>query len=107
MTASPAGLDVAIALRRGDFSLDVAFSTHRRVVALFGPSGSGKTSIVHAVAGLLRPQAGTIRVAGVTLFDSAAGIDVPTHRRRVGYVFQDARLFPHMSVRGNLFYGRR
>ena len=101
------GLAVDITRRQGDFSLAVRFATQRRVVALFGPSGAGKSTVVHAVAGLARPDAGTIRVGGTVLFDSAAGIDVPPHRRRVGYVFQDARLFPHLSVRANLFYGYR
>ena len=77
-----------------------------RVLALTGPSGAGKTSVLYAIAGLLRPQSGRIAIDGRTLFDSAARIDVPTHRRRIGYVFQDARLFPHRDVRGNLRYGR-
>lgn len=102
-----AALSVDITRRQGDFTLAVRFSTQRRVVALFGPSGAGKSTVVHAVAGLVRPDAGSIRVGGQVLFDAAAGIDVPPHRRRVGYVFQDARLFPHLSVRSNLFYGYR
>ncbi len=101
------GLAVDIALRRGEFSLEARFATHRRVVALFGPSGAGKSTVVHAVAGLVRPDSGSIRIGGAVLFDSATGTDVPPHRRRLGYVFQDARLFPHLSVRSNLLYGHR
>lgn len=89
------------------FTLDVAFEAPSGVTALFGRSGVGKTSVVHAVAGLLRPDRGRIALNGEALFDSAAGRFVPPHRRRIGYVFQDGRLFPHLSVRGNLTYGRR
>lgn len=88
------------------FALDAAFETGPGVTALFGRSGSGKTTLVNAVAGLLRPQAGRIVVGGVVLLDSARGLFLPPHRRRIGYVFQDARLFPHLSVRQNLTYGR-
>lgn len=75
------------------------------IVALFGPSGAGKTSILNMIAGLLRPDHGRITVAGETLFDSDTGIDIRPDRRRCGYIFQEARLFPHMSVRANLRYG--
>ncbi len=91
----------------GDFGLDVRMEAPAGVVVLFGRSGSGKTSIVRAIAGLARPREGRIAVGGTVLFDSAAGIDVPAERRRVGYVFQDARLFPHMSVEANLRYGQK
>ncbi|MDA8140207.1 MAG: molybdenum ABC transporter ATP-binding protein [Desulfobacteraceae bacterium] len=77
------------------------------VTALFGPSGAGKTSIINMVAGLLRPDGGLIQVNGRPLFDSQNGIDLPPEQRRVGYVFQDGRLFPHLSVRANLAYGMR
>ncbi len=101
-------LDVAITQRLGDFRLDARFTADvRGVTALFGPSGSGKTSIVAAIAGLTRPEGGRIRVDGVTFFDAAAGVFVKPEGRRVGYVFQDARLFPHMTVRDNLLYGWR
>ncbi|WP_370162415.1 ATP-binding cassette domain-containing protein, partial [Limimaricola soesokkakensis] len=83
--------------RLGAFDLDAGFEAPPGVIALFGKSGSGKTSLINAVAGLLRPEAGRIEVDGAVLFDGAARIDIPVHRRRVGYVFQDARLFPHMS----------
>jgi molybdate transport system ATP-binding protein len=99
-------LDVAIRKTLGSFGLDAAFRTDSHgVTALFGRSGTGKTSIVAAIAGLLRPDAGRIVADGEVLYDSAAGIDVPAEQRRVGYVFQDARLFPHLSVRENLRYG--
>ena len=75
--------------------------------ALFGPSGAGKTSVVNMIAGLLTPDRGSIAIDDTVLFDSARGIDVPPHRRRIGYVFQEGRLFPHLSVRQNLDYGRR
>jgi molybdate transport system ATP-binding protein len=79
----------------------------RGVVALFGRSGTGKTSLVNMLAGLLRPDRGRIEIDGRVLFDSASGIDLPPEKRRLGYVFQESRLFPHMSVRGNLEYGMR
>lgn len=91
--------------RLGDFVLDAAFEADGRVVALFGPSGSGKSTILRMVAGLLRPEAGRIAVAGRVVFDSGAGIDLPSRRRRVGLVFQDGLLFPHLDVRQNLLYG--
>jgi len=90
-----------------DADVAVRFAAGPGLTALFGPSGVGKTSVLAMVAGLLRPDAGLVRVAGETLFDRAAGIDVPAARRAAGYVFQDARLFPHYRVRGNLRYGMR
>ncbi|MFC0200672.1 molybdenum ABC transporter ATP-binding protein [Paracoccus rhizosphaerae] len=99
-------LSVSIAHSLGAFRLDVAFQAPPGVTALFGPSGAGKTTVVNAVAGLLTPDAGRIEVDGTILLDRRAGIDLPPHRRRAGYVFQDARLFPHLSVRQNLLYGR-
>jgi len=90
----------------GDFELSVAFQSDSGVTALFGPSGAGKTSVVGMIAGLVKPDRGRIVVAGETMFDSAANIDLPAHRRRIGTVFQDGRLFPHMSVARNLDYGR-
>ncbi|MCD9033660.1 ATP-binding cassette domain-containing protein [Luteimonas sp. Y-2-2-4F] len=94
-------------LERGGFRRRVRIEEDARVVALTGPSGAGKTSVLNAIAGLQRPREGRIEIAGATLFDRAAGIDLPPHRRRVGYVFQDARLFPHLDVRANLLYARR
>lgn len=99
-------IEVGVRHRFAAFTLDVAFETPSGVTTLFGPSGSGKTTVVNAVAGLLRPDEGRIVVEGEVLFDRARGIDVPVPARRVGYVFQDARLFPHLTVRGNLGFGR-
>ncbi len=101
-------LGVDITRRRGDFTLQAQFAAPApAVVALFGPSGCGKTTIVDIVAGLLAPDRGRIEIDGEVLCDTDAGMSVPAHRRRVGYVFQDSRLFPHMSVRANLAYGHR
>jgi len=100
-------VEADIALRRGTFSFDGAFAADAPIVALFGRSGSGKTSILQAIAGILRPTRGRIAVAGRTLFDSGKGIDVAPEHRRVGFVFQDALLFPHLTVRANLAYGER
>jgi ABC-type molybdate transport system ATPase subunit len=101
-------LDVAIRTRLGAFTVDAVFTAPTPgVTALFGRSGAGKTSIVRALAGLARPDTGHIRIGETTFFDSARGIDLPAERRRVGYVFQDARLFPHLTVAENLRYGWR
>ncbi|MEO0913139.1 MAG: molybdenum ABC transporter ATP-binding protein [Pseudomonadota bacterium] len=100
-------LEVAFTKNLGGFTLDIAFEAPGGVTALFGRSGAGKTSVINAVAGLLRPDAGRIALDGEVLFDSRAGVDVARHRRHLGYVFQDARLFPHLSVKGNLLFGRR
>lgn len=105
MDVTPNVIDVDIECTRGDFQLRTKFVSEDRVIALFGRSGSGKTSIVQCLAGLLKPSAGHIRVAGETLFDASARINVRPEKRRIGYVFQDARLFPHLKVRGNLTYG--
>lgn len=99
-------VEVALRQRLGAFTLDVAFSAPPGVTALFGRSGAGKTSVIQAIAGLSRPEAGRIVVDGVVLFDAERRVDVPRHRRRVGYVFQEGRLFPHLSVRGNLRFGQ-
>jgi molybdate transport system ATP-binding protein len=100
-------LEVAAERRLEAFALDARFESAGRVTALFGRSGSGKTSLLNAIAGLLRPARGRIAIDGEALFDSSAGHDVPVHRRRIGYVFQEDRLLPHLSVRQNLLYGRR
>jgi molybdate transport system ATP-binding protein len=103
-------MSVEVELRHsfGAFALDVAFRIERAsVTALFGPSGSGKTSVVNAVAGLLRPREGRIVIDGRAVLDTGAGVFVPPRQRRTGYVFQDARLFPHMSVADNLRFGWR
>ena len=101
-------LAVRARLARGAFALDAAFSAETGgVVALFGASGAGKTTLVDMIAGLVRPDSGRIALGERVLFDSAAGIDRRPERRRIGYVFQDGRLFPHLSVRRNLLYGYR
>jgi molybdate transport system ATP-binding protein len=100
-------LRVDVAKQLGEFSLQASFASEGRVTGLFGASGAGKTSLINMVAGLLRPDRGSIAIDDETLDDIAAGVHIPAHRRRVGYVFQDARLFPHLDVRQNLDYGRR
>lgn len=98
-------IEVAVRLRQGEFLLDAAFSASGGVTALFGPSGAGKSTLLDVIAGLRRPEAARIAVAGERLADLDAGLWPPPRRRRIGYVFQDARLFPHLSVRRNLLYG--
>ncbi|MEP4561882.1 MAG: molybdenum ABC transporter ATP-binding protein, partial [Nitratireductor sp.] len=93
--------------RQGAFTLDCRFESAGRLTALFGPSGSGKTTLVNIVAGLIRPDRGRVAVDERVLVDTARRVALPVHRRRIGYVFQDARLFPHMSVAQNLRYGER
>ena len=100
-------LEVHVKRRLGDFDVEARFSSDHGVTALFGRSGAGKTSIVNMVSGLLKPDQGRIEVDGHVLFDSAAGIDLPPWKRRIGYVFQEGRLFPHLTVRRNLLYGSR
>ena len=99
-------LSVDIRHRQGAFVLEAAFESGGRLTALFGASGSGKTTLVNLVAGLVRPREGRIVIGGRVLVDTKAGVFVPAHRRRIGYVFQDARLFPHLTVGQNLRYGR-
>jgi molybdate transport system ATP-binding protein len=100
-------LDVAIRRRQGSFELDATFQTGPGVTCLFGRSGSGKSSIVNAIAGLAKPDQGRIAANGELLFDSKTGIDLAPEKRRIGYVFQDGRLFPHLSVAQNLLYGSK
>jgi len=100
-------IDVDVSRTLGNFALEVAFQAEAPILGLFGRSGSGKTTLVNLLAGTVRPQRGRIVVNGETLFDSARGVDVPPERRRLGYVFQDDLLFPHLSVEGNLLYGYR
>lgn len=90
----------------GAFVLNAEFSTHPGITALFGRSGAGKTTVLDLIAGLTRPNRGRIAVDGRVLYDSASDLDLPPHRRRVGYVFQEGRLLPHLTVRQNLLYGR-
>ncbi|WP_417687240.1 molybdenum ABC transporter ATP-binding protein [Roseibium sp.] len=99
-------LEVDINGRAGSFAVEASFTASAGVTSLFGQSGAGKSTITNMVAGLLRPDEGRIVVDGDVLFDSAQGIDVPARRRRIGHVFQDARLFPHLSVKSNLTFSR-
>jgi molybdate transport system ATP-binding protein len=100
-------LRVDIAKTLGEFTLEASFTSEGRVTGLFGASGAGKTSLINIIAGLLKPDRGIVTLEGETLDDTTAGVHVPPHQRRIGYVFQDARLFPHLNVRQNLDYGRR
>src|SRR6201993_3350155 len=100
-------LRVDVVKKLGEFSLAASFESEGRVTGLFGASGAGKTSLINMIAGLLTPDRGTITVDGETLDDTSARLHIPPYRRRIGYVFQDARLFPHLNVRQNLDYGRR
>ncbi len=100
-------LDVEISRRAGAFALDVAFAAPAGVTAVVGRSGAGKSTLVAAVAGLARPDEGHIDLDGTVLFDSGAGVNLPVRKRRIGVVFQESRLFPHLSVRSNLLFGRR
>ncbi len=99
-------LSVDVEKQLGDFKLKAAFKSEGLVTGLFGNSGAGKTSIINMIAGLIEPDRGQIALDDEVLDDSTSGLHVPPHRRRIGYVFQDARLFPHLSVRQNLDYGR-
>ena len=92
--------------RLGHFTLAAKFAAAEGATALFGPSGAGKSTIVNLIAGLIAPDRGRITLDDTVLFDAAARIDVPPHRRRIGCVFQEGRLFPHLTVRRNLDYGR-
>jgi molybdate transport system ATP-binding protein len=100
-------LRVDVQKQLGEFSLSASFASEGRVTGLFGASGAGKTSLVNMIAGLLAPDRGTIAIDDEVVDDTTKGIHVPAWRRRIGYVFQDARLFPHLNVAQNLDYGRR
>ena len=99
-------VDIAKTLRaRGrEFQLDLKFTSESDATVLFGPSGAGKTQTLYAIAALTRPERGTIRVDDFVLFDSQRKIDLPSHRRGIGYVFQDYALFPHLSVLQNVAF---
>ncbi|TNJ45932.1 molybdenum ABC transporter ATP-binding protein [Phaeobacter sp. B1627] len=100
-------IEIDLCLQQGRFTLDATFSVPSGLTVIFGRSGSGKTTLINAVAGLLKPDRGQIKVGETVLFDAASRISLPPRKRRLGYIFQDARLFPHLSVQRNLFYGRR
>ena len=95
-----------IELTQGEFTLSAAVRLDARAAALFGPSGAGKTTILDAIAGLRTPRRGSIVIGDRVLFSSDSGVNLPAHKRQVGYVPQDVALFPHMNVRRNLLYGR-
>ena len=99
-------LVVDVDKRLGDFAVTAKFASETGATVLFGPSGAGKTTVVNMIAGLLKPDRGRIVLEGEVLFDDTARIDLAVWRRRIGYVFQEGRLFPHLSVRHNLDYGR-
>jgi molybdate transport system ATP-binding protein len=100
-------LRVEVFKQLGKFSIEASFISEGRVTGLFGASGAGKTSLINMIAGLLKPDRGIIAIDNETLDDTAARVHVPPWRRRIGCVFQDARLFPHLDVSQNLDYGRR
>ena len=100
-------LEVDVETRLGDFELAARFTSDAGLTALFGPSGAGKSTLVNIIAGLSKPRRGRIVAGGRVLFDHGRGVNLPSHKRRVGMVFQDGHLFPHLTVRGNLLYGRR
>ncbi len=100
-------LEFDFKVKAGDFHLSAGSSQDAARMGLFGPSGCGKTTLLNCLAGLLRPHEGHISLNGRTLFDARAKVHVPPHKRAIGYVFQDGRLFPHMTVRENIEYGRR
>ncbi|MFC3460123.1 MULTISPECIES: ATP-binding cassette domain-containing protein [Massilia] len=101
-------IDIQKTLRSGkrDFRLDLRLQSNSRRVVIFGPSGAGKSLALQAIAGLLRPDSGRIAVGGALLFDAARKIDLPPQARRMGYLFQDYALFPHLSVRQNIAFGQ-
>jgi molybdate transport system ATP-binding protein len=100
-------LEIDVGVRVGDFELAAAAELDGRVWGIQGPSGSGKTTLLHTIAGLRRPERGRIVLDGETLFDSSCRRNVAVHRRRIGYVFQEGRLFPHLTVQGNLRYAEK
>lgn len=99
-------LVVDVEKRLGDFVVKAKFTSASGVTALYGASGAGKTTLVNMIAGLVKPDSGEIRIGDLRLYDSREKINVPVHRRRIGYVFQEGRLFPHMTVAQNIDYGR-
>ena len=98
-------ITLAFSLRQGAFTLEIHEHIEARIVALFGPSGAGKTSVLESIAGLRTLGKGVVEIGPRTLFNSNAGVNLPVHERRVGYVPQDLALFPHMNVRRNVLYG--
>lgn len=99
-------LEISLKHSVGHLRLSLAFETSAHLLALSGPSGSGKTTLINMISGLIKPDSGMIRINGTKVFDSEEKINIPAHKRRIGYVFQDGRLFPHLNVRSNLVFGR-
>jgi molybdate transport system ATP-binding protein len=106
MNAMPPAISFDVAMRQGEFTLEAKFESSARLTALFGPSGAGKTTILHLIAGTLKPDRGRIVCGGRVVVDTEARIFVPKHKRRIGVVFQDGQLFPHLTVEQNLKFGR-
>ncbi len=105
---APPLLQLAVSHTISGFSLDISVQNAATgITALFGRSGSGKTSLINLIAGLARPDRGRIALGDLVLFDSERGIDLPPEQRRIGYVFQEGRLFPHFNICGNLSYGMK
>lgn len=98
-------LELDFVVQRGDFHLQVQHNLQHPVTGILGPSGGGKSTLLGAVAGLVKPHQGTIKLDGRVLLDSRSRIHIPAHQRRIGLVFQDGQLLPHLSVRHNLLYG--
>jgi molybdate transport system ATP-binding protein len=105
--STPVRIDLAFTLEQDGFELAIDHHAHSRVLALFGPSGSGKTMTLEVIAGLRSPSRGRIAIAGRELYSSQARLNLPPRQRGVGYVPQDALLFPHLDVRGNVLFGTR
>lgn len=97
-------IEIQVILKRQQFVLDADLKLEHRVSAIFGPSGSGKSTLLSVIAGIIQPDRGRIVIDGECIFDSQARISKPMHQRKIGLVFQDSRLFPHLSVEGNLKY---
>ena len=100
-------IEIQVRCRLGAFVIEADIRASGRILAISGPSGAGKTTLLNMIAGLVRPDEGRIAVDEVGFLDTAIGLDMPTRLRRIGYVFQEPRLFPHLSVAGNLKYGAR
>ena len=98
-------IEFSAKLHRKNFDLDVNLELQKRVTGLFGPSGAGKSTLLSIIAGLIKPDIGRLIIDEECLFDSKAGVNIPTHQRRIGLIFQEGRLFPHLTVQHNLAYG--
>jgi molybdate transport system ATP-binding protein len=98
-------IEFSAKLHRKNFDLDVNLGIQKRVTGLFGPSGAGKSTLLSIIAGLIKPDIGRLIIDEECLFDSKAGVNIPIHQRRIGLIFQEGRLFPHLTVQHNLAYG--